>query len=181
MWLGQENLPVDAITFYRASSLVWVVAHLLLPPHTDRHTRFDVDMAPDCERCRGPESAAVECASAGGRGRRMVWGGRAPVRVVLYLATLVVLLKHKPVLRVFYERLRAAGKPFKVARDHLHAKVAHDPQCDAPPEPPVGPTTRLIFETVVSLAHQLRGRCGVAADRSFMAHGMRSPAEQGPS
>ncbi len=48
------------------------------------------------------------------RGKRMVWGGRAPVRAVLYMATLVG-LKHNPVLRTFYERLRAAGKPFKVA------------------------------------------------------------------
>jgi transposase len=48
------------------------------------------------------------------RGKRMVWGGRAPVRAVLYMATLVG-LKHNPVLRAFYERLRAAGKPFKVA------------------------------------------------------------------
>jgi transposase len=48
------------------------------------------------------------------RGKRMVWGGRAPVRAVLYMAALVG-LKHNAVLRVFYERLRAAGKPFKVA------------------------------------------------------------------
>lgn len=48
------------------------------------------------------------------RGKRMVWGGRAPVRAALYMAALVG-LKHNPVLRVFYERLRAAGKPFKVA------------------------------------------------------------------
>jgi len=48
------------------------------------------------------------------RGKRMVWGGRAPVRAVLYMATLVG-LKHNPVLRGFYQRLRAAGKPFKVA------------------------------------------------------------------
>jgi len=48
------------------------------------------------------------------RGKRMVWGGRAPVRAVLYMAVLVG-IKHNPVLRIFYERLRAAGKPFKVA------------------------------------------------------------------
>lgn len=48
------------------------------------------------------------------RGKRMVWGGRAPVRAVLYMAALVG-LKHNPVLRRFYERLRATGKPFKVA------------------------------------------------------------------
>ena len=48
------------------------------------------------------------------RGKRMVWGGRAPVRAVLYMATLVG-IRHNPILRTFYERLRAAGKPFKVA------------------------------------------------------------------
>ena len=48
------------------------------------------------------------------RGKRMVWGGRAPVRAVLYMATLIG-RQHNPVLRVFYERLRASGKPFKVA------------------------------------------------------------------
>lgn len=48
------------------------------------------------------------------RGKRRVWGGRAPVRAVLYMAALVG-IKHNPVLRQFYERLRAAGKPFKVA------------------------------------------------------------------
>jgi len=48
------------------------------------------------------------------RGKRMVWGGRAPVRAALYMATLVG-IKHNPVLRSFYDRLRAAGKPFTVA------------------------------------------------------------------
>jgi transposase len=48
------------------------------------------------------------------RGKRFVWGGRAPVRAVLYMAALVG-VKHNPRLRVFYERLCAAGKVFKVA------------------------------------------------------------------
>jgi len=48
------------------------------------------------------------------RGKRFVWGGRAPVRAVLYMAALVG-IRHNAVLRAFYERLRAAGKPFKVA------------------------------------------------------------------
>lgn len=48
------------------------------------------------------------------RGKRMVWGGRAPVRATLYMAALVG-VKHNPALRAFYARLRAAGKPFKVA------------------------------------------------------------------
>lgn len=48
------------------------------------------------------------------RGPRTCWGGRAPLRAVLYMAT-VVAVRHNPVLRTFYQRLRRAGKPFKVA------------------------------------------------------------------
>src|SRR3989441_10928968 len=48
------------------------------------------------------------------RGRRTSWGGRAPVRTVLYMATLTA-TQWNPVLRQCYRRLRAAGKPHKVA------------------------------------------------------------------
>jgi transposase len=48
------------------------------------------------------------------RGRRLVYGGRAPVRAALYMAALVA-SKCNPVIRAFYLRLRAAGKPAKVA------------------------------------------------------------------
>jgi transposase len=48
------------------------------------------------------------------RGRRQVWGGRADVRRVLYMAAQVA-ARFNPVLRTFYQRLRAAGKPPKVA------------------------------------------------------------------
>lgn len=48
------------------------------------------------------------------RGRRTVWGGRAQVRRTLYMATLTA-VRYNPVVRVFYERLRVAGKPVKVA------------------------------------------------------------------
>jgi transposase len=48
------------------------------------------------------------------RGKRMVWGGRASVRAVLYMAALVA-ATFNPVIRTFYQRLRAAGKPAKVA------------------------------------------------------------------
>ncbi len=58
--------------------------------------------------------APINRDSGAQRGKRMVWGGRAPVRAALYMAALVS-LKHHPVLRVFYHRLCAAGKPFKVA------------------------------------------------------------------
>jgi hypothetical protein len=48
------------------------------------------------------------------QGKRRVWAGRAPVRAVVYMAAFVA-LRHNPVLRAFYERLLAAGKPKKVA------------------------------------------------------------------
>ena len=48
------------------------------------------------------------------RGKRVVWGGRAHVRAALYMPT-VVAVRWNPVLREFYQRLVAAGKPKKVA------------------------------------------------------------------
>jgi transposase len=48
------------------------------------------------------------------RGKRYVHGGRAPLRAVLYMAALVG-TKRNPVLRAFYARLLAAGKPKKLA------------------------------------------------------------------
>ena len=48
------------------------------------------------------------------RGHRAIWGGRAPVRRTLYMAALVA-TRWNPVIRVFYQRLRAAGKAPKVA------------------------------------------------------------------
>jgi transposase len=48
------------------------------------------------------------------RGKRAIYGGRRPVRHGLYMAALVA-ARHNPILRVFYLRLRAAGKPAKLA------------------------------------------------------------------
>uniref|UniRef100_UPI0039C9601C transposase n=1 Tax=Horticoccus sp. 23ND18S-11 TaxID=3391832 RepID=UPI0039C9601C len=48
------------------------------------------------------------------RGRRTIRGGRVKVRRVLYLAALVA-TRFNPVLKSFYQRLVAAGKPKKVA------------------------------------------------------------------
>jgi len=48
------------------------------------------------------------------RGRRTMWGGRAPVRTVLDMGTLVA-TRSNPQIKVFYERLLAAGKVKKVA------------------------------------------------------------------
>jgi transposase len=48
------------------------------------------------------------------RGKRMIQGGRPAVRQALYMAALVA-SRHNPVIRDFYQRLRQAGKPAKVA------------------------------------------------------------------
>ena len=48
------------------------------------------------------------------RGKRRVFGGRASVRSVLYMATLTA-TRYNPVIKAFYESLRRRGKEFKVA------------------------------------------------------------------
>lgn len=47
------------------------------------------------------------------RGKRFIWGGRADVRAVLYMAT-VTAIRCNAVLKAFAERLKQAGKPAKV-------------------------------------------------------------------
>ena len=48
------------------------------------------------------------------RGQRHIAGGRASVRSALYMAAFNA-CRCNPILKTFYQRLRAAGKPFKVA------------------------------------------------------------------
>ena len=48
------------------------------------------------------------------KGKRRIWGGRADVRAVVYMAALVA-MRHNPAIKVFHSRLIAAGKPKKVA------------------------------------------------------------------
>lgn len=58
--------------------------------------------------------APFNCDSGTLRGKRRVWGGRAPIRAVLYMATLTA-IRFNPSIKTFYLRLRAAGKLAKVA------------------------------------------------------------------
>lgn len=76
------------------------------------------------------------------RGQRAVWGGRARLRAVLYMGTLVA-TRHNPVIRDFYQRLCAAGKVKKVAITAcmrklltiLNAMLKHrTPWCPAAPQ-----------------------------------------------
>ena len=48
------------------------------------------------------------------RGKRHIWGGRSIARSALYMATLSA-VRFNPVIKTFYDRLIAAGKPKKVA------------------------------------------------------------------
>jgi transposase len=52
--------------------------------------------------------------SGAARGKRAIFGGRRAVRCGLYMAALVA-SRHNPILAAFYRRLRAAGKPPKLA------------------------------------------------------------------
>jgi transposase len=58
--------------------------------------------------------APLNCDSGTLRGRRVIWGGRASVRAVLYMAALVA-SRRNAVIRAFYKRLCNAGKAPKVA------------------------------------------------------------------
>lgn len=48
------------------------------------------------------------------KGPRRIWGGRAPVRAVLYMATLSA-IRYNPAIKLFHDRLIASGKEKKVA------------------------------------------------------------------
>ena len=58
--------------------------------------------------------APLNCDSGDRRGTRHIYGGRAHIRNLIYMAALSG-IRHNPVLRDFYHRLRANHKPFKVA------------------------------------------------------------------
>jgi transposase len=48
------------------------------------------------------------------RGTQSIWGGRAAVRSALFNAARTA-IRHNPVIKAFFEHLRAKGKPFKIA------------------------------------------------------------------
>ena len=83
--------------------------------------------------CPGPEAVTAYVGLApmphesgrSVRGRaRIGHDGNARLRTALYLATLSA-ARYNPTIRAFYERLRAAGKPLKVARCAAARKLLH--------------------------------------------------------
>ena len=57
------------------------------------------------------------------RGKRAIGGGRRQLRHVIFQAALVA-SHHNPVLKIFADRLRAAGKPHKVVITAVARKLA---------------------------------------------------------
>jgi transposase len=57
----------------------------------------------------------------------MIGGGRASVRAATFLAALVA-SRHNPFLKVFYQRLIAAGKPKMVALIAVARQASDNPQ-----------------------------------------------------
>lgn len=66
--------------------------------------------------------AAYNCDSGTQRGQRHIYGGREEVRRGLYMASLSA-SRHDPVLKEFYQRLRARGKAAKVALIAVARKI----------------------------------------------------------
>lgn len=58
--------------------------------------------------------APFNCDSGFMKGKRRIWGGRAKIREVLYMAALVG-IRHNDKIRCFYNRLKENGKTSKVA------------------------------------------------------------------
>ena len=91
-----------------------------VPGIGDTTSRTLLALLPELGTLTGKQTAALvgvaplNCDSGTMRGRRRVWGGRARVRAALYMAALVA-SRHNPILKAFYQRLRGAGKPAKVA------------------------------------------------------------------
>ena len=102
LWRAQENLlrSVPGVGPVTASAIIVGL------PELGRIPRRQIAALVGC--------APLNNDSGQRRGRRSTWGGRATIRGVLYMATLVA-ARWNPVIRAFYRRLRAAGKPPRVA------------------------------------------------------------------
>jgi transposase len=123
-WLERQLEKVDADLDRRIrKSPVWMAKHNLLrdvPGVGPNLARTLIAELPELGRLSNKQIAALvgvaPLARDSGlfRGKRMVWGGRKSVRSALYMSILSA-TKWNPVIRVFYQRLRAQGKPPKVA------------------------------------------------------------------
>ena len=75
-----------------------------------------------CEAAALAGLAPYDCDSGPRKGIRRIWGGRAPVRCALYMAAMTA-IRHDPILKAFYVKLRAAGKKPMVALTAVMRKL----------------------------------------------------------
>jgi transposase len=123
-WLDKRIADVDDETKKRVrSSPAWREKEELLKTTMgvgDTTALTLVAMVPELGRLKGKQIASLVGVAPFNRdsglmkGRRTIYGGRAPVRTVLYMATLTA-VRSNPAIKAFYERLIAKGKPSKVA------------------------------------------------------------------
>jgi hypothetical protein len=116
------------------------------------------------------------------KGRRTIWGGRAPVRAVLDMAALVA-VRHNPALRAFYLRLVAAGKAKKLALTAamrtlivtLHALLREKRCRELCPEP--FPQRGALFAKAGRATLESRGREGTrqSTDRALKSSRLHCP------
>ena len=87
-----------------------------------------IGFVPELGRITGNQAAALVglapyCNDSGAfSGKRSIRGGRSELRRVLYMAAITA-KNHNPILREFYNRLIAAGKPKKVALTAIMRKL----------------------------------------------------------
>jgi transposase len=123
-WLDQriDSLDVDLTAALRTSSS-WKVKEDVLKsaPGVGRVTSLTLmSHLPELGRLGRREIAALvglapfNRDSGTLRGQRMIWGGRAEVRSVLYMATLAA-IRGENAIAAFHQRMVEKGKPAKVA------------------------------------------------------------------
>jgi len=131
-WLKQyiDNVDKDLGQFVQ-SSPVWKAKEDLLKSFkgVGRIASFTLLASlPELGRLNRKELAALvglapfNRDSGAMRGKRMIWGGRAEVRNLLYMVALVA-SRSNPVIKQFYEKLLQAGKPKKVALTACMRKI----------------------------------------------------------
>ena len=123
-WLDERIVRIDTdLTHALRTSHAWREKDDLLAaiPGIGKVTRATLlALMPELGRLSNKQIAALAGVapfsrdSGKHRGERIVWGGRSQVRRVLYMAA-VSAVRCNPVIRDFYQRLRAQGKPAKVA------------------------------------------------------------------
>jgi transposase len=123
-WLNEAIRRCDIdLTATLRSSAVWKAKDDLLrsmPGIGPISSRMLLACLPELGQLNRQKIAALvgvapfNCDSGQFKGKRSIWGGRAQVREVMFMATTTA-IRWNPIIRPFYERLIARGKPHKVA------------------------------------------------------------------